>query len=323
MPKVGLPNFQGLLIIFIVMENKDYNQKSFLVASLVVVVVLGVVMLVMHDKAKKIEADLTAKNSNLTESLGKTKVELSTTKTNLSEQVVVNNALETTLSNRVTEIKSLSADLTKTVATLTATTTELNTTKVDLKKIEEQSAKALAAATEAAAKAKAESAKAKAENDDQKAKITALQTQQDDMTKRITGLQKDIGDRESLIASTEKKLAASEGDRSFLLRELKRLQTEKADLERQMNDLEVMRAQYTKLKSEMAIRMRERWQSLGFFEEKRGAQILKEGVSRSAPKPAVKPASKLNVELKKDGSVSVTPGSEPDGTPAPPVPPKK
>ena len=300
---------------FTAVGSKEASQKPLLVATLVVVVVLGVAMLVMHDKAQKIEADLTAKNGQLTESLTKMQGELALTKTNLSEQVSVNRALETTLSNRIADIRNLSNDLTTAVATLTSTTTDLNTAKSDLKKSQDAAAAAAKAASDFAAKAKLES-------DMQKAKILEMQAQQDDMAKRVAGLQKDIGDRETLIAATERKLAASEGDRSFLLRELKRLQAEKADLERQMNDLEIMRAQYSKLKSEMAIRLRERWQALGFYEEKRGAQRLVEGPAKTA-KTAPKTAPKLNVELKKDGSVSISPGSEPEGSPAPPVLPKQ
>ena len=49
------------------------------------------------------------------------------------------------------------------------------------------------------------------------------------------------------------------------------------------------------------------------YNEKKGAQLLMEGLAKAAA--AHKAASKLNVELKKDGS-------EPEGAPAP-VPPKK
>ena len=130
-----------------------------------------------------------------------------------------------------------------------------------------------------------------------------------------------LGNLEKLIKETERKLATSEGDREFLLKELKRMQAEKASLEKQMRDLSFLREQVSKLKEELSIARRLDWIRRGIYgagEEKKGGQLLQQGLPQSAPKTNYN----LEVEIKRDGGAKVQPAptNAPPKAPAPPAP---
>lgn len=138
-------------------------------------------------------------------------------------------------------------------------------------------------------------------------KITDLEGQNQSLDKAALDLRSSITNLETQISATEKKLAASEGDRQFLLGELKRLQAEKADLEKKFNDLAALRDQVHKLKEELALSRRLDWIRRGLYAtagEKGGQRMM------NNPAPALMTnAPGLNVELRQDGGVKITPSA--------------
>src|SRR5687768_8998217 len=193
----------------------------------------------------------------------------------LAEQQVVNQSLETNLTQRGSEVSQYSnrlADISNTLARV-----------------------------EAEAKLAAESAQAELARRD--TKISSLESERDDLTKRMAELNVSLTTLETQIASTEKKLAASEGDREFLLKELKRLQAEKVELERQFNDLAVLREQVRKLKAELSIARRLDWIRRGLYGEEKGGSRLQRGFAKTPARPSYD----LKVELSETGAVRVIP----------------
>ena len=166
--------------------------------------------------------------------------------------------------------------------------------------------------TQKEAQAAAEAAKAEMAKRDQK--ISELEAQNDQLDKQAIDMKAALVNLEKSIAQTEKQLAASEGDREFLLKELKRLQAEKADLERQFNDLSALRTQVTKLKEELSIARRLEWIRMGIYgmQTQKGAEKLMQAAA--SPNPAT--PYNLNVELKQDGTATVTSGQTNSSAPS-------
>jgi chromosome segregation ATPase len=140
------------------------------------------------------------------------------------------------------------------------------------------------------------------------AKIQELTVQNQNLDKQAIDLSTAITNLTTEIDETKRKLAASEGEKGFLEKELKRMMAEKAELERQFNDVNVLRAQLSKLKSEMAVARRLDWIRRGLFAstEEKGAQKLIQ------PQPMLEAQAPprnydLNVEVNADGSVRVIP----------------
>lgn len=259
------------------------RAKNVVIALLIVLSVgLGIEMLRRHKLATaQHELDL-SKNLQLSNSL-------SLTQKKLDEQVVVNQSLETNLSERITDMRTFSNKLTEAANTLAK----------------------LEAKAEADGKAAQE---ALAQRD---AKISELEGKNDDMLKKMNELNVSITGLETQIAATEKKLAASEGDRAILLKELKRLQAEKAELERQFNDLVALREQVRKLKDELSIARRLDWIRRGLYgsgTEKKGAELL---VARPTNAPPAKTNFNLDVEIKREGGAKI---NSPEPAPAPAKP---
>ena len=203
--------------------------------------------------------------------------ELVATTGKLTEQVRVNANLETNLTQRIEDIHLVSNKWVAVSAELTRTTAE-------------------------AAKA-AETAKAELERRDRQ--ISELEGEKDDLTRKI-------GNLESQIKVTERRLAASEGDREALKKELKRLIAEKADLEKKFNDLAILRDQVRKLKEELSIARRLEFIRRGLYGfEKKGAQLLQEGVRPKATTTAATNAYPLKVEVGTDGSSKVEAPAKP------------
>lgn len=131
----------------------------------------------------------------------------------------------------------------------------------------------------------------------------------------ITGLNKDLIDLKVSIAKTEKELENTKGDKEFLITELQRMQREQEDIEKQMNDLEFVSEQLSKLKSERNVARRLDWIRRGIYNQrKKGATILVENTRRSSrPKAGERLSpSPLQVELHKDGTVSIKAGVTPE-----------
>jgi len=210
--------------------------------------------------------------------------ELVNTTGKLTEQVRVNANLETNLTQRIEDIHLVSNKWVAVSAELTRTSAE-------------------------AAKA-AETAKAELERRDRQ--ITELEGEKDDLTKKMGDLTGQIGNLESQIKVTERKLAASEGDREALKKELKRLIAEKADLEKKFNDLAILREQVRKLKEELSIARRLEFIRRGLYGfEKKGAQLLQEGIRPKAPPASATNAYPLKVEVGTDGSSKVEAPAKP------------
>jgi chromosome segregation ATPase len=166
--------------------------------------------------------------------------------------------------------------------------------------------------TQKEAQAAAEAARAEMAKRD--AKISELEAQNDQLDKQAIDMKAAINNLEKSIADTEKQLAASEGDREFLLKELKRLQAEKAELERQFNDLSLLRTQVAKLKEELSIARRLEWIRMGIYgmQTQKGAEKL----MQAAATPSTGTPFNLNVELKQDGTATITSGQTNSAPPA-------
>lgn len=201
--------------------------------------------------------------------------EIVETTAKLAEQLRVNANLETNLVQRAEDLTTFSNKWTSVSATLTKTETA----------------------------ARNEAGKARAEIEKRDKHITNLEGEKDSLTKKMVELNGQIGSLESLIMETERKLSNSEGDRDVLKKELRRLVAEKTELEKKFNDLMVLRDQVRKLKEELNIAKRLDFIRRGLYGfEKKGAQILNEGVKPVAPKNSATNAFPLNVEIGVDGS---------------------
>jgi len=198
-----------------------------------------------------------------------------TTRGRLDEQEQVARALENTLTATKQDLANVSNKLVNTSSDLAKTQKE------------KQAAE--------------EAAKTEIEKRDQQ--IAQLTQQTNAYAIKMDELTVSIGNLGKQIAETERKLTAAEGDREFLLKELKRLQTEKAELEKQFNDLKVLRTQVAKLKEELSISRRLEWIRTGLYgsANQKGAEKL---LSTAAAAPRTN--YNLNVELKQDGSATVT-----------------
>jgi myosin heavy subunit len=207
------------------------------------------------------------------------------TRIKLDEQAKVNFSLETNLTDRLLELKSVSNKLIDVSGNLAKV-------EADVKAAQEQLAK-------------------------RDAKIAELANLLDDKDKKLDDLRSSITGLEGQITETEKKLATSEGDKELLLKELKRLQVEKAELERQFNDLAILRDQVRKLKDELSIARRLDWIRRGLYgsTERKGGELLQRGIVAQP----VRTNYNLDVEIKKDGGakINAVTNASPANPPAP------
>ena len=252
-------------------------MKSNLVPAVLVLVCLGLGAgwYVQSRKADEQRISLEGQRAALSN-------ELVTTTGRLTEQVRVNATLETNLSQRIEDINLVSNKWVAVSSELTRTTAE-------------------------AARA-AEAAKAEIERRDRQ--ISELEGEKDDLTKKMGELTGQIGSLETQIKVTERKLAASEGDREALKKELKRLIAEKAELEKKFNDLAILREQVRKLKEELSIARRLDFIRRGLYGfDKKGAQLLQEGIRPKASASSATNTYPLKVEVGTDGSSKVEAGT--------------
>jgi len=203
--------------------------------------------------------------------------ELVQTTVQLTDQKSVNGRLNTDLSQRESELAAISNKWTTVTGELVK--------------------------TEAEAKAASEAARAEIEK--RNSRITELEGEKDELTHKMDGLTTQIGGLSNQIKETERRLSASEGDRNLLQKELKRLLAEKAELERKFNDLVLLREQVKKLKEELSIRTRLDFIRRGLYGyEKKGAQLLSEGIRSPGPK-TTNGTAEIRAEVGTDGSVKV------------------
>ena len=253
------------------------NRIGVLVLVLVLVCAgLGIALIAIKRHAADQQLELTEKNSDLSDTLVKTREKL-------EWQQQVNAALESDRDRRIKEAAALTNKYVESLSTLAQISNNLVKTEVALKASQEETAK-------------------------RDVKVAELETQNQELDKKAVDLSTAITNLTAQIEETKRKLATSEGEKGFLDKELKRLMAEKFELERQFNDLAVLRAQVSKLKEELSVARRLEWIRQGLFAatDQKGAQKLMQGPAASQVK-APKPAYDLNVEVSADGSVKVIP----------------
>lgn len=203
----------------------------------------------------------------------------------LQEQLKVNASLETNLVRRVSELGLVSNKL-------AFVANELSRTEGEAKAAMEKARQEIAA---------------------REKQIEGLEVEKDDLSKRMQDLTARIGTLQSLITDTERRLAASEGDREGLRRELRRLLAEKATLEQRFNDLAAVRDQLRSLREAAYVARRMEVIRNGVVgTDRKGAQLLQEGIRRPAPAPQPAPDTSLDAEVKASGaSKAKTPGNQP------------
>ena len=226
-----------------------------------------------------------------------------------------------TVQNELTETAS---DLNLSQTTNVVLRSELEETKEELTQVRQQfqslSLRAQSLTTELAKeKARADAAimetrAALTEVADRDAQIRELLAERLALSDRVESLILSLQNLQSRIDDTETKLTSSEGDREFLLRELKRLQTEKSGIERQFNDLSVLRAQLTKLRTELTLSRRIEWIRRGLIggnANRKGAELLAAGFRKSVTRTNYN----LNVEINQEGGVKILPQPSSISTP--------
>jgi chromosome segregation ATPase len=257
--------------------------KAFLIILVIIVLGLGAALIVNNQHA----VEETKKRDAAIKTLSNTVVEV---KAKRDELVTVNTTLSNILVTKTTEYSNK----------LIATEADRDATAARLAK--------------AQAEAKAAGDAAKAEMEARDKRIADLEGQNVSLDKQAVDLRGSITKLEGQIGDTEKKLANSEGERSFLLKELDRLRAEKADLEKKFNDLAALREQVKKLKDELNIARRLDWIRRGLYDA--FAQKGGERQITARPEPAAATNPGLNVEIKTDGTSTITTPA-PQGSDAP------
>lgn len=193
----------------------------------------------------------------------------------LQEQVKVNASLETNLAQRVSEVGLFSNKL-------AFVTTELSRTEGEARAAMEKARQDIAA---------------------REKQIQGLEVEKDDLSKRMQDLTSRIGTLQSQITETERRLATSEGDREGLRKELRRLMAEKATLEQRFNDLAAVREQLRALREAAYVARRMEVIRHGVVStDRKGAQLLNEGIRKPKAPETPAPEASLEVEVKASGS---------------------
>ncbi len=308
------------------------NNKTAVVVLVALSVLLGFGLLMRHTNAvetkKKddgtiatLEGDVKKTTGELTE---QKKVNDTLTKTN---ELVTAGLVAKTAEARALDAKVLAtaAELSQTTGALTKSQAETKAAQAEGKKIE---AALTAAQTKAAADAQSAAAAAQAaatryaaldnakkqEIATRDASIKDLQNTRDQLNAKVAELNTDITKLKSTIGTLNTRISFVEGelqvtkdDKSFLTKELARMQGERTEMERKMNDLAFLKEQISTIKSDQSIARRLDWMRSGtFMDERKGATLLVDGLK---PLPSTKPmstkGSQLNVEVHRDGTVTI------------------
>lgn len=312
------------------------NNKTAVVVLVALSVLLGFGLLMRHTNAveqkKKddgtiatLEGDVKKTTGELTE---QKKVNETLTKTN---EVVTAGLVAKTAEARALDAKvqATAAELAQTAGALTKSQAETKAAQVEVKRVEttltaalntaktqaEAEARAAASAAQAAASRYAALDKSKAEEIAKRdGSIKDLQNTRDQLNAKVAELNTDITKLKSTIGTLNTRIAFVEGelqvakdDKAFLTKELGRMQGERTEMERKMNDLAFLKEQISTIKSDQAIGRRVDWMRTGtFMDERKGATLL---VDALKPLPSTKPTttkgSQLNVEVHRDGTVTI------------------
>lgn len=305
------------------------NNKTAVVVLVALSVLLGIGLLMRHQSAveqkQKDDGQIAKLEGNVKDTEGK-----------LTEQKKVNDTLTTNLVAKTEEAKGLSAKVEATTAELGQTKDSLTKSLAETKQAQDATKSAQAetkrvetkltadlAAAEAKAAADAAAAatrytaldKAKAEEIAKRdGSIKDLQDTRDQLNAKIVGLNADIAKLHSTIGTLNARITLVEGelqvtkdDKTFLTKELQRMQGERTEMERKMNDLAFLKEQISAIKSDQATARRMDWMRRGtFMDERKGATLLNEGLKPLASaKPMTTKGSQLNVEVHRDGTVTI------------------
>lgn len=236
---------------------------------------LGSGLYLVRERARKEQAVAAVRVDQLTGDLVRVEVKL-------QEQQKVNASLEANLAARTEEVGIYSNKLVVVTS--------------ELAKTEEQ--------------AKAAAAKAQEEIGIREKRIEGLQGEKDDLSERLADLNRKAGGLQAQIEETERRLAASQGDREVLQKELRRMMAEKVELDRRFQDLTAVKEQLRMLKEEAYVAGRAIFGRKPGLMEKKGAQLLNEGIRRPAARETGTVDGRLNVELQPDGSGRVVPNPQ-------------
>ncbi len=312
------------------------NNKTAVVVLVALSVLLGFGLLMRHTNAveqkKKddgtiatLEGDVKKTTGELTE---QKKVNETLTKTN---EVVTAGLVAKTAEARALDgkVQATAAELAQTAVALTKSQAETKAAQAEGKRVEttltaalntaktqaEAEARAAASAAQAAASRYAALDKSKAEEIAKRdGSIKDLQNTRDQLNAKVAELNTDITKLKSTIGTLSTRIAFVEGelqvakdDKAFLTKELGRMQGERTEMERKMNDLAFLKEQISTIKSDQAIGRRVDWMRTGtFMDERKGATLL---VDALKPLPSTKPmntkGSQLNVEVHRDGTVTI------------------
>ena len=304
------------------------NNKTAVVVLVALSVLLGIGLLMRHQSAveqkQKDDGQIAKLEGNVKDTEGK-----------LTEQKKVNDTLTTNLVAKTEEAKGLTAKVESTTAELGQTKDSLTKSQGETKaaqaatkqaqaetKAEQEARKKVlialdAAATEVRVAAERYSAldKSKAEEIAKRdGSIKDLQDTRDQLNAKVAGLNADIAKLHSTIGTLNARITLVEGelqvtkdDKTFLTKELQRMQGERTEMERKMNDLAFLKEQISTIKGDQATARRMDWMRRGtFMDERKGATLLNDGLKPLASaKPMTTKGSQLNVEVHRDGTVTI------------------
>lgn len=305
------------------------NNKTAVVVLVALSVLLGIGLLMRHNSAVETKKKDDQTIATLEGDVKKTTGELTAQKQVNESLTKTNEAITASLAAKTEEAKALTAkveatttELGQTKTALTKSQAETKAAQAETKKVETtltaalnaEKAKAKADAEAAAARYAALDASKKQEIAKRDASIKDLQDTRDQLNAKIAGLNADIAKLNSTIGTLNTRIAFVEGelklakdDKDFLTKELQRMQGERTEMERKMNDLAFLREQMATIKSDQAIARRVDWMRRGMFQDDRkGATLLKDNLQPlAAAKPTTTKGSQLNVEVHRDGTVTI------------------
>lgn len=316
------------------------NNKTAVVVLVALSVLLGIGLLMRHNSAVETKKKDDQTIATLEGDVKKTTGELTAQKQVNESLTKTNETISASLAAKTEEAKALTAkvestttELNQTKTALTKSQAETKAAQAETKRVETtltaalsaEKAKAKADAEAAAARYAALDASKKQEIAKRDASIKDLQDTRDQLNAKIAGLNADIAKLNSTIGTLNTRIAFVEGelktandDKGFLTKELQRMQGERTEMERKMNDLAFLREQMSTIKSDQAIARRVDWMRRGvFMDERKLGTLLNDGLK---PLPSSKPSStrgsQLNVEVHRDGTVTIKAPAAPAPKPA-------
>jgi chromosome segregation ATPase len=312
------------------------NNKTAVVVLVALSVLLGIGLLMRHNSAVETKKKDDQTIATLEGDVKKTTGELTAQKQVNESLTKTNEAITASLAAKTEEAKTLTTKVEATTAELNQTKTALTKSQAETKAAQDatkaaqaetkkveatmtaalntEKARAKADAEAAAARYAALDASKKQEIAKRDASIKDLQDTRDQLNAKIAGLNADIAKLNSTIGTLNTRIAFVEGelkiandDKGFLTKELQRMQGERTEMERKMNDLAFLREQMSTIKSDQAIARRVDWMRRGMFQDDRkGATLLKDNLQPLASaRPTTTKGSQLNVEVHRDGTVTI------------------